>query len=90
MRIALGATPGHVRRLVLGDAISVVATGAAVGVGAALASSRVLHSMLFQVSPVDSATLVGVTLLLVTVALVAAYMPARLATRTDPVQALRD
>jgi putative ABC transport system permease protein len=89
VRMALGATPGNVRRLVLGHAFSVVGIGAAAGLAAALAASRVLRSMLFEISPTDPATLAGVCTLLLAVALIAAYLPARRATRIDPAEALR-
>ncbi|MQA89668.1 MAG: FtsX-like permease family protein [Gemmatimonas sp.] len=89
IRVALGAAPGNVRRLVLGQAFSVVGIGAASGLIAALATSRVLRSMLFQISPTDPATLVGVSALLLVVALVAADLPARRAARVDPVHVLR-
>ncbi len=89
VRVALGATPDDVRRLVLGQAGSVVVVGAAAGLAAALATSRLLGSLLYDVSPTDPVTLAGACLLLVVVALLAAYLPARRATRVDPVEALR-
>jgi putative ABC transport system permease protein len=89
VRIALGATSGRIRRLVLGQVFWVVSIGTAVGVVAALAASGLLRSMLFGVSPTDPLTLTGVCLLLIIVSLVAAYLPARRATLIDPAQALR-
>lgn len=65
------------------------AVGATVGLGAAFAGFRVLGALLFDVSPTDPVTLGGVCILLLAVALAAAYIPARQATRIDPAQALR-
>jgi len=89
VRVALGATPGHIRRLVLGQVFGVVGIGVIAGLAGALAASRLLRSMLFHVSPIDPLTLGGVCLLLLAVATVAAYVPARRATRVDPAQVLR-
>ena len=89
VRMALGATPERLRREVLGNALGVAAIGAAVGLGGALAGSRLLAALLFEVRPTDPATLGGVCILLLAVALMAAYVPARQATRVDPAQALR-
>ncbi|MBI4500692.1 MAG: hypothetical protein HY700_05975 [Gemmatimonadetes bacterium] len=75
--------------MVLGQALTVAAIGAAVGLVGALADARLLRSMLFEISPTDPTTLVGVSVLLLSVALVAPYVPARRATKIDPVQALR-
>ena len=89
VRMALGATPGEVRRMVLSRALVVSVIGVAIGVAGAAAGSRLLRSLLFEVSPFDPSTLIGVTLLLLVVALFAAYVPARRATKIDPVRALR-
>ena len=89
VRMALGATPARVLRLVLGEAGAVVGIGVALGIVGAAAASRLLASLLFEVRPGDPLTLAGVSLVLVAVALVAAYVPARRAARVDPVQALR-
>jgi putative ABC transport system permease protein len=67
----------------------VVGIGVIAGLGGALAASRLLRSMLFNVSPIDPLTLVGTCVLLLAVAMVAAYLPARRAARVDPVEALR-
>jgi ABC-type lipoprotein release transport system permease subunit len=85
----LGATPNRVRQMVLGEAFTLAGIGAAVGLAGALAGSRLLTTMLFEVSPTDPVTLVGVPGLLLGVALLAAYLPARRATKIDPARALR-
>jgi putative ABC transport system permease protein len=89
VRAALGASPERLRRGVLTQALAVTGAGALVGLAAALAASRLLTKLLFQVSPADPVSMIGAALLLLVVALVAAYIPARHATRVDPVTALR-
>ena len=89
VRLALGATPGRLRREVLAAALGVTSVGAVVGLAAALVSSRVLTGLLFQVSPTDPMTLAGVCVLLLGVGVGAAYLPARRAMLIDPAQALR-
>jgi ABC-type antimicrobial peptide transport system permease subunit len=75
--------------MVLRHAGLLILSGLVVGVGLALAAGRALASMLFDLSPGDPATLAAVAALLATIALVASYLPARRATRIDPVIALR-
>jgi predicted permease len=89
VRAALGASPERLRRGVLAQALVVTGAGAVVGLVVALAASRTLTKLLFEVSPADPLSMVGSAALLMLVALVAAYVPARHATRVDPVQALR-
>jgi len=89
IRIALGATPSRVRREVLARAASIAGAGVVVGFFAALGTSRLLSSLLFQVSPADPVALGAACLALVGVAALAAYLPARRATAIDPVDALR-
>jgi len=89
MRMALGARPGSVMRLVMGQGMRVVLIGAGLGLVGALALARVLRNLLFEVAPTDPATFVCVTLLLSAVALLACYVPARRAARIDPMEALR-
>jgi predicted permease len=89
VRMALGATAEQLRRMVLRQAIAITLAGSVAGLAGALAGSRVLKSLLFQVSPADPATLVGVSILLLAVALLASYLPAHRATRIDPAAALR-
>jgi putative ABC transport system permease protein len=89
IRIALGAPPRLIWRTVVDRALRVAGTGALVGLGCALVGTRVLRSQLFGVSPSDPATLVGVSVILLGVALVAAYGPARQATHIDAMSVLR-
>jgi predicted permease len=89
IRVALGAHPAEVLGMVMRHALGLTALGVAVGLLGALALSRVLRSLLFEVSPTDPATLAGVGLALAAVALLASYLPARAATRVDPLTALR-
>jgi predicted permease len=89
VRIALGATPARVRREVLGRAAAVTGSGLVVGVVGALLTSRLFTALLYQVSPVDPISLGGAGALMLVVAALAAFVPARRATRIDPVQALR-
>jgi ABC-type antimicrobial peptide transport system permease subunit len=89
IRIALGAQPGDVRRLVIGEGMRPVVAGVALGVAGALALTRLMRSLLYGVSPSDPVTLGVVAILLTTVALMAAWLPARRATRVDALEALR-
>jgi predicted permease len=89
IRVALGAQRRDVFRLVMTRGVLLVGAGVLVGIGAALASSRLLESLLFGVRPNSVATLVIVSVGLVFVALVACYLPARRATQVDPLVALR-
>jgi predicted lysophospholipase L1 biosynthesis ABC-type transport system permease subunit len=89
IRIALGATERAVLGPVLRQGAAVAVAGAAVGLAAALALSRVLQSLLFGVHGTDPTTFVAVTLLLIVVTMLASYLPARRATRTDPVASLK-
>jgi putative ABC transport system permease protein len=89
VRMALGAERGRVLRLVVGQGVGVALLGIALGTAGALALSRVLTSLLYGVSEHDPAIFGGVVALLTTVALAAAYLPARRASRIEPVVALR-
>lgn len=89
VRLALGAEPRSVIRMVLGEGLRVAVTGAAVGALGALALTRSMSSFLYGVRPGDPLTFVGVSVLLVAAGLVATYLPARKASRTDPLCALR-
>jgi putative ABC transport system permease protein len=89
IRMALGAQPTDVRSMVVWQAVRIGAVGIAIGLAGAFAVGRVLSSLLFGVGPNDPLTFVGVSATLVGVLLVAAYLPARRATRVDPITALR-
>jgi ABC-type antimicrobial peptide transport system permease subunit len=89
VRMALGATPGRVRGDVLRRAFLVCLGGAVVGIGLALAASRVIASLLFEVSPTDPLALIGACVVLLAVAAIAAYVPAYHASRVDPARALQ-
>jgi putative ABC transport system permease protein len=89
IRMALGAQAGDVRTMVLGQALRTGAIGVVLGFVAAPVATRVLSSLLFGVSPTDPATFAGVAATLAAVLLLAAYLPARRATRVDPMRALR-
>jgi putative ABC transport system permease protein len=89
IRMALGAQPLEVIRLVLGQGGRIALAGILIGVGGALSIGRVLSSLLFDVTATDPVTFVVVTLLLCVIALVACYIPARRAIRVDPMVALR-
>jgi putative ABC transport system permease protein len=89
VRIALGARPSEVRRLVLGEGLVFVAVGAAIGLALALPLMRLVGSLLYGVTPSDAWTLASSVALVFLVALFASDLPARRATRVDPVTALR-
>jgi putative ABC transport system permease protein len=89
VRMALGAQRGDVVRLVLRYGGTLVAIGLAIGLGAALGLSRFLETLLFEVSTTDPLTFAGVAVLLLAVALLACWIPARRATKVDPMVALR-
>jgi putative ABC transport system permease protein len=89
LRMALGASTGDVLRLILRQGMALTGIGLAVGLIAAVAATRVLASMLFEVKPTDPATFIGVAALLGAVSLAASYIPARRAARVDPAYALR-
>ena len=89
IRIALGAAPAHVRRLVVGRGFGLVLTGIAVGLLGAIALTRYMGSMLYGVTATDPVTYLGVAGILALAALIASYLPARRATRVDPILALR-
>jgi putative ABC transport system permease protein len=89
IRMALGAQPGRVLRLIVGQGVGLAAAGAVLGVGGAWLLTRAMNSLLFDVTPTDPLTFVAVPAVLATVALFASYIPARRAMRLDPVRALR-
>lgn len=89
IRIALGANVTSVKRLVLSDGVRLAAIGVPLGIAGAFALSGIIRSMLFGVSANDPGTFIGVTVLLVGVALAASWFPARRAARVEPMEALR-
>jgi predicted permease len=89
VRVALGAPPSRVLGLMLRHGMTPVAAGLAAGLAAAFAATRVLRSLLFEVSASDPLTFASVAALLAAVALVASYLPSRRATRVDPAVTLR-
>jgi predicted permease len=89
VRVALGAAPGGILRMILGQGLRTIFIGVAIGITASLALTRTVQSLLFGVTATDPLTFGGVTLLLVGAALLACYIPARRATKVDPMVALR-
>jgi predicted permease len=89
VRMALGASAGDVRRQIMTDTMTLAAIGIALGAGVSLALARVINSLLFATSATDPLTFAVMVALLATVALVAGYLPARRASRIDPMRALR-
>jgi ABC-type antimicrobial peptide transport system permease subunit len=89
IRLALGATRAHVLRAVLGGTLTLVGLGATIGAAAALASIRLLESLLFGLSATDPVTLTGSVAALLAVGAIACYVPARRACTLDPVTVLR-
>jgi ABC-type antimicrobial peptide transport system permease subunit len=89
VRIALGATRSQVFRLVLGDGLGLAGAGAVLGLGGAVLAGRAMDSLLFEVRPGDPLILLWTAGLLLGVAAVACLVPARRATRVDPLDALR-
>ena len=90
VRVALGAASRDVLRMILGQGLRTILVGVAAGLGGALALTRTVGSLLFGVTATDPTTFAAVILLLVVAALLACYIPARRATRVDPMIALRN
>ena len=89
IRLAIGATPAQVRRMVVAQALRLASGGALAGVLASLVAARYMKALLFGVRPADPAVMAISCLLLPVVAAAAAYLPARRASRLDPSKALR-
>jgi len=89
VRLALGAEPAALRRRVLVQAVSVAASGIALGLGVTLIVMRFLRALLFDVAPTDPATLLEAVLVMTAVAVAASWLPARRAAAIDPAAALR-
>jgi putative ABC transport system permease protein len=90
IRTALGGQPSHIRRLILGQGLSLVLRGLMLGIVLSLAAGRLIESLLFQVKPADTGNFVEVCALLTAVGLVAGFLPAHAASRIDPSVALRE
>ena len=89
LRIALGAKPGDVRKLIMKQGMTLALVGVMIGIAASLALTRVINNLLFNVSARDALTFVAVSLALSAVALLACWIPARRATKVEPIIALR-
>ncbi len=89
LRLALGATRGNIRALILGQGARLLGLGLIIGLAGALALSRVLGSFLFEVKPVDPVIYAGVSILLAAATILACWIPARRASRIDPIVTLR-
>jgi ABC-type antimicrobial peptide transport system permease subunit len=90
IRMALGAQRGNVLRMVMSESLLLVLIGSVIGLAAALATTRLIAGMLFGLTPNDPLTLALATLLLLAVAALAGWLPARRAAQVDPLVALRD
>jgi ABC-type antimicrobial peptide transport system permease subunit len=89
VRVALGATTRDVMRMVLTEAFALAAVGVVLGAAGALAATRLMAALLFGVTPTDPATFASIAALLMVSALAGSYLPARRATRVDPIATLR-
>lgn len=89
IRVALGASAGRIRGLVLGQGLALVGLGVLVGLAIAVVLTRGLRTLLYGISPFDPVTLIGAAVVLMIAAAAASYIPARRATRIDPLAALR-
>jgi putative ABC transport system permease protein len=89
VRMAIGARPAEILRMILGQGLALALVGVVLGLVGALWLTRVLQKLLFEVAPTDPLTYVGVAAVLGLAALVACYVPARRASRVDPLVALR-
>ena len=89
VRVALGAAPGNIRNLVVGHGLKLALIGVGIGLALSFGVTRLLAAFLFGVSASDPVTYLGTALVLAAVAMAASYLPARKATRTDPMVALR-
>jgi ABC-type antimicrobial peptide transport system permease subunit len=90
VRMAIGAQRGDVLSLIVGGGMKLAAIGVAIGLAGALALSGMVRTMLFELTPMDPASYAGTALVLLVVAMLACYVPARRATRVDPIVALRN
>jgi ABC-type antimicrobial peptide transport system permease subunit len=89
VRMALGATASAVRRMVVSQGARVVLIGALVGLAVALASTRFLETLLFGTEAVDPVVFVAMSIMMIGIGMLASYVPARRASRVDPIESLR-
>jgi putative ABC transport system permease protein len=89
VRMALGAQRGEIAQMILGEGARLGLAGLGLGIAFALAATRLLESALFGVTPTDASTYGAVVVLMLAVGLVACYLPARRASRVDPLSAIR-
>jgi predicted permease len=89
VRMALGATAGAVRRMVVSQGAKVVLIGATIGIAVAFASTRFLETLLYEVSAVDPVVFVAMSVMMTGIGMLASYLPARRASRVDPIESLR-
>jgi ABC-type antimicrobial peptide transport system permease subunit len=89
VRMALGAQSRDVLKMVMREGAALIAAGAMIGLAGAWAATRLIKGFLYGVSPTDPLTFIGIVILLIFVALTACYIPARRATKVDPMVALR-
>ena len=90
VRMALGATAGAVRRMVVAQGAKVVLAGIVLGVAAALASTRLLDALLYEVNALDPVVFVAMSMMMLGIGLLASYVPARRASNVDAIESLRD
>jgi ABC-type antimicrobial peptide transport system permease subunit len=90
IRIALGASKAGIFRMILGDGFRLTVVGVSLGLAGVVSSTRFLRSLLFEINPLDPATLVSVICVLLMVSAIACYLPALRATNADPASVLRE
>jgi putative ABC transport system permease protein len=89
IRLALGAEPGQLKRMFVGNGLVLAGAGIVIGLGASAGLTRLMKSLLFGISTLDPVIYVAMPVVLITAALLATYLPARRASRIDPSEALR-